>query len=268
MKTADNTHENSPKANFDNIYAMYSPKQYVEYLVGELNYELPFQTVAELQTYIDAVYPEKSPTNPVEIAVIGSSHGLDAVALNYGMTSAEIMARWSDETMVTMPFDDGDASYTCTLIDIEPEPLRFALDVNLAKQIFVADLSHDLSADLAVYFRTMADVIVGTGMISYMGVEGLDRLLQAAFGEGKAQLFCFSALKFLEVDAFITVCKKYGLVVEKIIHGHHRIYQSEAEKQRVQGLLVSKGLLSEEDEHGLDGYVFLAYRQERQGNLI
>lgn len=250
--------QDDPKANFDNIYAMYSPKAYVQYLVGELGYQLPFQTMAELGKYIQQGNFEQ----PIQATIIGSAHGLDAVALKYKMTAAEILARWSNEATISQSFKDdvprGQTQYVCTFIDIEPEPLRFATDVKLADQAFVADLGKVLSPALVHHFRQHSDIIIGTGMISYIGVAGLAALLQAAFVEGKAQLFCFSALKFLEIDVYLAVCAEYGLSVRKIIDAPHRLYKDEHEKQQIKQLLASQGRLSEEDEQGLAGYVFLA----------
>lgn len=252
--------DDDPKAKFDNIYAQYSPKLYVEYLVGQLGYQLPFQTVTALEKEIQRYNFEK----PIHATIIGSAHGLDAVALKYEMTSAEIVARWSDGVTMLSPFSDiglkNHTAYHCTLIDIQPEPLRFATDVKLADQIFIADLSAPMSPALIHHLRQQSDIIIATGMISYIGVTGLARLLQAGFVEGKAQLFCFSALKYLEIDAYLATCAKHGLTIRKIIDTPHRLYKDEQEKEQVKALLQAQGKLGEEDNHGLSGYVFLAHR--------
>ena len=246
----------TPKANFDNIYAMYSPTIYVEYLIGELNYQLPFQTMGKLRHYIEQLALE----SPIQVTIIGSAHGLDVVALKYEMASEKILARWTNETTVRQPFPAIESPYEITLIDIEAEPLRFAADVQLSDKSFVADLSAPFSVQLEQHFQEMTDIIIATGMISYIGVDGLERIIEAAFVNGKANLLTFSALKFLEIDAFINVCQKHGLLVRKIIHSPHRNYKNDAEKQRVKQTLKNKGILSAEDELGLMGYVFLVCR--------
>lgn len=248
----------SPKANFDRFYSVYSPTAYVNYLIGELNYELPFQTIEAISHYIQRL--TSSP--PIQVTIVGSAHGLDVVALKYDMTSEEILARWTNEATVRQPFPAVGSDYEITLIDIEPEPLRFASDVNLSDKSFVANLSASFSEPLEQHFREMTDIIIATGVISYLGVDGLDRLIQTAFVKGKAKLLSFSALKFLDTNAYIKICLKHGLLVRKLIESPHRSYKNEIEKQRVKQVLKSQDMLSEEDESGLAGYVFLAYKPE------
>lgn len=253
----------SPKANFDNIYAMYSPTAYVKHLIGELNYQLPFQTMEALKLYIERLYPETPPETAIDATIVGSSHGLDVVALKYEMTAQDILARWGNEATVRQPFPQIESRYEMTLIDIEPAPLRFAADVKLADKSFVADLSAPLAAPLEQHLSEMTDIIIATGVISYLGVEGLERMLEAAFVKGKAKLLAFSALKFLDNNGFLEVCQRHGLTVRKIVHAPHRSYKSDAEKQRVKALLKRLGILSEEDESGLMGYVFVAYKESK-----
>jgi hypothetical protein len=113
------------KANFNDIYSQYCPTGYVNNLVGDLKYELPFHAMKRLKIYHQALLPTD---NQIQVTMLGSAHGLDAVALKFDMTPQDILTRWTNDATVMLSFP-AQKEYEMTMVDIEAEPLRFASDI-------------------------------------------------------------------------------------------------------------------------------------------
>jgi len=252
----------NPKADFGRLYSAYSPAGYVKHLVQDLRYELPFLAMQRLKCYSRALLPQ----DLIRVTIVGSCHGLDGVVLKYNLTAQDILARWSNDTTVGRPFPASESEYEVTLIDIESEPLRFARDVNLSDHSLLANLGQPYSAQLKQHFTEMTDIVSAVGVTSYLGVEGMERIIQAAFVNGKAKLFCFPVLKYLDTNTYVDVCLRHGLEVCHIGDLRQRSYKDEGEKQRIHGVLKRKGLLSEADESGLVTSLFLAYKEDIMPN--
>lgn len=124
------------KANFNDIYSQYYPTEYVNNLIGNLKYELPFHAMKKLKIYLKALLPSY---DQIQVTMIGSGHGLDAVALKFEVTPPDILARWTNEVTVMLPFPV-QPEYEITMIDIEAESLRFASDIKLCEKSFVANI--------------------------------------------------------------------------------------------------------------------------------
>jgi len=69
----------NPKASFDNYYSSDSPENYVDYLVKQKNYRLPFYAAKLLKEHLTILNSQKS----YETIFFGSGYGLDAAALKY-----------------------------------------------------------------------------------------------------------------------------------------------------------------------------------------
>jgi alpha-ketoglutarate-dependent taurine dioxygenase len=248
----------NPKADFGHLYSAYSPAEYVKHIVRDLKYELPFIAMERLKYYSRALLPQ----DVIRVTNVGSCHGLDAVVLKYDMTVPEIIARWTNDVTVGLPFPASESEYEITLIDMEAEPLRFARDVNLSDHSFVANLGKPYSAELKQHFAKMTDIVSAVGVMSYISVEGIERIIQAAFVNGNANLFCFTVLKYLENNTYLDICMKHGLAVYHLGDLRQRSYQDEEEKQRIHGILKRKSLLSEADETGLVASLFIAYKED------
>lgn len=246
------------KADFNNLYSSYSPTPYMKSLVQDLRYELPFLAMEKLKCYSRALLPY----DVVRVTVAGSCHGLDAVALKYDMTVPEIAARWSNGETVNQPFPESESEYEVTLIDIEPEPLRFARDVNLSSHEFVADLCKPYSPQLKQHFSEMTDIVSTCGATPYIGMSGMENLIQTAFVNGKAKILCFVASKYSDPTAWIDLCLTHGFIVCNLGDLRLRFYRDEEEKQRTLEILKKQGLLSKIDETGLVVSLFLAYKED------
>ncbi len=249
------------KASFDDLYAMYSPKEYVRTLMQDLNYDLPFHTMGKLKAYLHALLPQDT----VRTTFVGSSHGLDAVALKYDFKPEEILARWTDDDTIEQPFPSSESGIEATFIDAQPEPLRFAHNVNLAEKSLVANLTQPYSDELQDHFTRMTDVVTAIGVTSYLGPEGLEQIVETAFVNGDAQLLCFAVVKYLHTNALLLTCKKHGLGIYKLGEMHQRAYRDDSERVRVTDALRARGILTPEDEHNSISSVFLAYRKELLG---
>ncbi len=245
----------NPKADFGHLYSAYSPTEYIQYIVRDLRYELPFLAMARLKYYSRALLPHEV----IRATIVGSCHGLDAVVLKYDLTMPEILTRWTNDATVGLPFPASESEYEVTLIDIEAEPLRFASDVNLSNHSLVANLCQSYSTELKQHFADMTDLISAVGVTSYLGLDGMENIIQTAFVNGNAKVLCFSVLKYLDTNAWVELCLKHGLTVCHIGDLRQRSYQDEEEKQRIHGILKRKGLLSEADEAGLVTFIFIAY---------
>jgi len=247
------------KANFNDIYSQYCPTGYVNNLVGDIKYELPFHAMKRLKIYHQALLPTD---NPIQVTMVGSAHGLDAVALKFDMTPQDILTRWTNDATVMLSFPS-QPEYEMTMVDIEPEPLRFASDVNLCDKSFVANMKQQYSLQLEQHLNAMTDIVICIGATGYIGVDGVEKIIHSAFVNGKAKLFCFSMAKHLDENAFIEVCLKHGLVVRLIgSHFQQRFYKDETEKQKMLQLLKQKNIMTPADEEAILCNVFLAYKPE------
>ena len=244
------------KADFARIYSQYSPIEYIKYIVDELNYLLPFRAMEIFKPYQSELLSDK----PLRTTVVGSGHGLDVVSLLFQMTPQEVLERWGNNTSAELHFTPS-CEHVITIIDIEPEPLRFAKDINLCDNSFVANMCESYSSQLERHFCEETDVVVAVGVTSYIGAEGVRRIIRSAFVNGKATVLCFSVVKYLDVDGFVSVCMKYGLKVKKIGEDiMQRNYADEKEKKNICAILDQKGCLTNEDGTGLRTHLFLAYK--------
>ena len=184
------------------------------------------------------------------------------MVLKYDLTMPEILTRWGHEATVGLPFPAAQSGYELTLVDMEAEPLRFAKDVKLCEHVIVADLSKPYSAELTRHFAEMTDIVSAIGVTSYIGLEGLENIIQATLVNGKTKVLCFSVLKYLDTKAWVDICLKHGLVVCHLGDLRQRSYHSEEEKQKIHQTLTKKNLLSEADETGLMTSLFLAYKED------
>lgn len=244
------------KADFAKIYSQYSPTEYIKYIVGELNYLLPFQAMDIFRPYQDRLLSDK----PIRITVVGSGHGLDVVSLRFQMTPQEILERWGTSDTAGLPFSPF-PEQVITIIDIEQEPLRFARDVNLCDNSLLANMCEPYSLELERHFREMTDVVVAVGVTSYIGPEGIGSIIRSAFVNGKALILCFSVVKYLDVEEFISTCMENGLKVKKIGNNIlQRNYADNEEKGNIHSILKQKGCLADEDNTGLRSHLFIAYK--------
>lgn len=246
------------KADFNSLYSSYSPTPYIKYLVRDLSYELPFLVMERLKYYSRVLLSQ----DVIRVTIAGSCHGLDAVALKYDMTVQEIIERWTNQETVNHPFPESESAYEVTLIDIEPEPLRFARDVNLSSHLFVADLCKPYSPQLKQHLSQMTDIVSTCGTTPYIGIPGMENLIETAFVNGNAKILFFVVSKYNDPNAWINLCLRHGLVVCNLGDLRLRFYRDEGEKQRTYEILKRQGLLSKSDETGLVVSLFLAYKED------
>lgn len=244
------------KANFDDLYSVYTPSGYVQYLVKDLHYHLPFLAMEKIAHYCTRLLPQ----DRFRVTVIGSSYGLDAVALKYDLGPDDILERWTNESTVLSPLPKSGSQFELTLVDIESEPLRFAHDINLSDHSFVANLNQDHPTELSRHLAEKTDIISAIGVTSYLDLESVDKILQTAFVDGDASIFYFSLLKYLDVQAFIDSCNRHGLYVRFLGDVAQRLYKDNSEKQRVHETLKSRAIFGEPDETDLMASLFIAYR--------
>ena len=244
----------SVKASFDMIYTQYSPKAYIEAVIVGLQYRLPFFIVREIKKIRASLFGQ----NVVRTTILGSCHGLEAASLRYDFAPVEIIDRWRNAEVMTTPFSKP-TTYEVTLVDIEPEPLRFASDVGLCEHRFVADMCCPYSQELTHHLKTETDLLIAVGVAYYIGVEGVERLLETAFTNSQTSLFCFSIPKYLDPDVFTMLCRKYGLSIQTIgFNLPQRLYRSAEEKEMICTLLKSKNLYSSGDDTALRCHVYFA----------
>ncbi len=246
------------KANFNNIYSLYYPTEYVNNLIGHLKYELPFHAIARLKHYQKTLLPN----DLLRVTIIGSGHGVDAAALKFNVNPHELLARWKNDATVMLSFPS-QSKYEITMIDIEAEPLRFASDIKLCEKFFVANMQQPYSVQLEQHLNEMTDIVICIGATGYIGVDGVEKIIHSAFVNGKAKLFCFSVVKHLDASAYVEVCLKHGLVVRTIGNNfRQRYHKDEAERQKIHNVLEQKNLLTQADEEVIRCDVFLAGKPE------
>lgn len=250
------------KAELTSCYTRYSPKEYASYLLDALNYDVPFGTMKAMKPYSDALVSDRG----VRMTFAGSSYGFDSAALLHNVTRADLIKRWTDDETVFEKFPPHNSDNDVTMIDIEPEPLRFATDVRLCDRSFVANLARPYAPELERHLNDATDMLVASGVTSYIGLDGLERLLQAGFADGRVKFLCFSALRYLDSEAFVNACHRHGLIVRKIRDDlKQRDYASEEEQRSVLAALDRKGIRTQADERDMLFEVYIAFAPETTG---
>lgn len=242
------------KARFADFYSCQSPTPYISRLVHELDYRAPFDAMDKFRPFLVGMLPNSCR----RIAIAGSGYGLESAVLKYNATQASIVARWTDAATFAQPFPRSNSGVEATLIDQHPEPLRFAREVNLADHTFVADLGRPYSAELEKHLATRIDAVTAIGVTSYLNEEGFERLIRTVFAVGKAKLFCFSLLKYMDHERFVDICRNYGLFVQRLGPIRQRLYSDAGELERVGSTLREKRLWTDSDEAHLMSELYLA----------
>ena len=242
------------KASFRNLYSEYSPKEYVKIFIEKLDYRPPFRIMSEVKQYSRAILPE----GVIRLTILGSAHGLDSAVLKHGIQSEEIIQRWTDDATLKVPFPSSDSGYEITLVDIEPESLRYAKDMNLAEHTFMANLRRPYSAELKKHLSEHTDIIIAGGITSYIGIEGTEQVFNTCFTHGNVKAMFFSVLKYLDIQKWRELCQQYNLVLHEIGEFRQRWYKHADEKTRICAKLKAQGTLDSLDKEGLMSGLFLA----------
>ena len=245
-----------PKARFDDYYAIYSPIPYVEDIVRGLEYDIPFSLMDALSEEIGFFLRGKG----IRVTFVGSCHGLEAMVLKYGLLKADIITRWSDETAAFERLPSPESGLEATLVDSEPEPLRFARTIGLADETHVVDLTKPYPPALEERLRTKTDLIVACGILPYIGAKGLHLMLDAAFVKGSARYLCFSMPNYLNENEIVSTCEQAGLTLKKMGVFRQRKYRDPAESSRITKLLAKAGRLFQEDHVYMRSAAFMACR--------
>lgn len=251
------TWHGSLKGDFGSLYSVYSPKEYVKDFVDRLGYQLPFRIMPELKKYSRSIFPE----GIIRLTILGSAHGLDSVVLRHGMKPEEIVQRWTDDTTLGIPFPASDSGYEITLVDIQPEPLRYAKDMNLADHTFIANLCQPYFTELKKHLSDHTDVVSAGGVTSYIGIEGMEQVISTCFVHGNVKALFFSVLKYLEIEKWQTLCRQHNLVMHQIGEFRQRAYKDADEKERICTELRAQGALDTPNKEGLMARLFLVTPQ-------
>lgn len=242
------------KHNFDDIYAQTTPSQYAAHIIGELDYQLPFIAMHRLRPLCESM-SEK--TQPLNITVLGSSYGLEAAFLKSQLTTADLLARWMDETTVYEVFPKT-PQYRINFVDIQPEPLEYAQQVGLCDQYIVADMSKPFADDLLHLLKSESDLITGIGLAYYIGKTGFEQLVQTAFVDGNAQVLCYSLPNYHDETDVKAICRAHGVSLEPLGDTlRQRNYANEKEKASIHAQLKAANNFSAIDEDHISTHLYL-----------
>ena len=251
-----NLGETSPKANFDECYAVYSPSLYVSILLKDLDYRLPFDTMSLLDKHLH----ETLESDDLKAVFLGSGHGLEPAALKYGCTHGDILRLWLQQNPLEYSFkDDAALPFGVVMVDINAEPLRFARDVGLCDRFCCCDISKDLPEELDCFLRQEADLLVCIGVTSYIGLQGFERLVRLVEASN-IKHFCFSLTSFISTS-YLEVFERSNLQLQKLGDVRQRSYKNEEEESKILETLIAQGKCTLADKRGLMAAVFMASKQ-------
>ena len=245
----------SPKASFDEQYKLYSPKSYVQFFLRDLSYRLPFEAMTLLGDYLAQLLETST---VLETAIVGSCHGLDSAVLKYGYTYDDILKYWLEGDPDDHVFYGGNPMYEITMIDINPEPLRFAKHVGLCKGYYRCNMKEALPKALSFFLEEKDDLLIAVGITTYLGLEYFQRLGQLV-ERSQIRFFCFSLPSFIR-ESYLEIAAQSTLTLKVLGDIDQRQYNDDDEKSRVLEMLKEQGAYSPRDDSGLVSSICVAYK--------
>lgn len=240
------------KASFDDYYKVYSPQPYTERIVDEMGYRLPFTTAHLLKEYL------QDHQATLKTSILGSSHGLDAVALKYNYTPQDILKYWLHGEPTEHHFQGGDSRFKITMIDQYEPPLQFAQDVGLCESFYTCNLVQDWPQDLLNTVNYETDLLLCIGVTTYLGEEVFHEIVQLV-EKSQIQYFCFSVVSYVR-DAYVTCFKGSNLNLHHLGRTRQRDYANQNEQQKTIDFLRSHNIYSPDDEACLMTSIYVVHK--------
>ncbi|MDV3353575.1 hypothetical protein QGP82_33185 [Leptothoe sp. LEGE 181152] len=242
----------NPKASFNEYYHLYSPQPYVQALLKETQYTLPFDAMQIVSSHLKQLdYFEN-----LNVLFLGSGHGTEVAALKYGYSYEKILQHWLASDPKKHIFSEGNSNLTITMVDINEAPLRFAYDVGLCQHFHICDLTNPWPEKLSTVVKNDTDLLVCVGATTYIGLDNFKHLIKL-IGESNVKHFYFSLASFI-CDSFLEIFDDSNLHLKKLGHVRQRNYKNDEERLKITSNLKLQNRYSNDDEDGLTASIYIA----------
>jgi SAM-dependent methyltransferase len=248
---------NRDKANFDRIYELPDPREYLRVL-GGLDYVIPDLAKGILRSLIARCARAKG--RRVKVLDLGCSYGINAALVRFPLDMQRMAHRYNHNSMHGLSTDQLlklDANYfgswpeqvnaSFVGLDVSEAAIGYAKSVGLIESGVAANLENDEPSAEERAALEDVDIIVSTGCVGYVTDKTFNRLL-AMREKGDAPWVVSFVLRMFPYDAIEAELAQHGLVTEKLggVTFVQRRFHSESELEATLKAVQSRGI----DTHG------------------
>jgi SAM-dependent methyltransferase len=248
---------NRDKANFDRIYELPDPREYLRVL-GGLDYVIPDLAKGILRSLIARC--ARLHGRRVKVLDLGCSYGINAALVRFPLDMQRMAHRYNNTSMHGLSTGDLlklDANYfgswpeqvnaSFSGLDVSQAAIDYAKSVGLIEGGIAANLEQgDTTAEQRTALED-TDIIVSTGCVGYVTDKTFHRLLSMQ-KKGRAPWVASFVLRMFPYDSIEAELAQHGLVTEKLggVTFVQRRFHSEIELEATLAAVTARGL----DPHG------------------
>ncbi|MCW5772078.1 MAG: hypothetical protein KIT16_10620 [Rhodospirillaceae bacterium] len=266
---------NADKQDFSVIYNQPDPRGYFAKL-GALDYRIPEEALPIFARLVDVLGGGR---NAPRLLDLGCSYGINAAAIRYGFTMAELRAHYTDPEMAALGSAQVAARDHALFaarrslrdvrivgLDIAPRAISYARVTGLLDDGIVADLETQALKPAAADAIAGTDLIISTGCIGYIGARSLRQIVGAI--DGESPWIASFVLRMFPFAPIADALEAQGLVTEKL-EGRtfrQRRFAGAAERNKILGQLAAKGISADGVES--DGYLHAEFFLTRPAESV
>jgi hypothetical protein len=266
---------NADKQDFSAIYNQPDPRAYFAKL-GVHDYRIPEEALPIFSRLIDVLGGGRAAPRLIDL---GCSYGINAAAIRYGITTAELRDRYMAPDMAALGppdvaardramFEARPAQRDVRIVglDVAPRAIAYGRATGLLDDGVVADLESQPLKPAAADAIANTDMIISTGCIGYVGVRTLRQIVEAIDGEGP--WIASFVLRMFPFQPIAQALEVHGLVTEKLPEKtfRQRRFASAAERSKLLTQLAEKGIRTEGVES--DGYLHAEFFLTRPASSV
>lgn len=248
---------NKDKANFDRIYEMPDPREYLKVL-GGLDYVIPDLAKGVLRSLI--AHCAKRQGRRVNVLDIGCSYGINAALVRFPLDMQRMAHRYNNTTMDGLSTDrlmELDTHFFGSWpeqvnarfrgLDASVSAIEYAKSVGLIECGVAANLECSEAAPSERAMLEDLDILVSTGCVGYVTDKTFRRLF-AMQKNGRVPWVASFVLRMFPYDAIAAEFQQHGLVTEKLggVTFVQRRFHSQSELDASVKAVTALGL----DPHG------------------
>jgi SAM-dependent methyltransferase len=244
---------NRDKANFDRIYELPDPREYLRVL-GGLDYVIPDLAKGILRSLIARCAQVKG--QRVKVLDLGCSYGINAALVRFPLDMQRMAHRYNHASMhglSTAQLLKLDANYFGSWpeqvnanfvgLDVSEAAIDYAKSVGLIESGVAANLENgEVTAEHKEALRDV-DIIVSTGCVGYVTDRTFHRLLTQR-EKGSVPWVVSFVLRMFPYDAIEAELAQHGLVTEKLggVTFVQRRFHSESELEATLKAVQARGI--------------------------
>lgn len=266
---------NADKQDFSAIYNQPDPRGYFAKL-GAHDYRIPDEALPIFARLVDVLGGGRSAPRLLDL---GCSYGINAAAIRYGLTMAELRAHYTHPDMAALGAAQMAARDRAMLaerrvqrdvrivgLDVAPRAINYARVTGLLDDGIVADLETQPLKTDAADIVSGTDLVISTGCIGYVGARTLRQIVGAV--DGDSPWIASFVLRMFPFAPVADALEAHGLVTEKLPHRtfRQRRFASAAERTKILGQLEAKGIDTMPAES--DGYLHAEFFLTRPAESV